>query len=324
MASVTVVANDAAASPRRRGHRLALALALGALRAVGLTVGITAIVFFLVRMIPGDAVDVAAIQGDLTYQQQSVLREQLGLTVDWWGQFWLWVGNALEGDFGNSLRFHRPVADMILNALPTTLALGFLALGIGLVLGIGTATLAMLFPRSPFVWLVNAINIWSISVPTFSIGVVGLIVFAIWLGWISALGNLIVPAAILGLDVAGQLAKMLHEDLKDSSLAQYVRTARAKGLHPARIVLRHILPNSLSVVLAISGIVMAGIIGGAITMEVVFGLNGIGSLVLQAMKGRDYPVIQAVIVLLALSVVVVNFVTDALQRLFDPRLRGVR
>lgn len=324
MVSAPVVDEPDSRSARAQHGKLALALGLALLRGIGLIVGITAIVFFLVRMIPGDAVDVAAIQGDLTYQQQAVLREELGLTVDWWSQFWLWVGNALQGDFGNSLRFHHPVADMILNALPTTLTLGFLALAIGLVLGIGTATLAMLFPRSPFVWLVNAINIWSIAVPTFSIGVAALIVLAIWLGWIPALGNLLVPAAILGLDVAGQLVKMLHEDLKDSSLAHYVRTARAKGLHPARIVLRHILPNSLSVVLAIGGIVMAGIVGGAITMEVVFGLNGIGSLVLQSMKGRDYPVIQAVIVLLALSVVMVNIVTDALQRLFDPRLRGSR
>jgi peptide/nickel transport system permease protein len=157
--------------------------------------------------------------------------------------------------------------------------------------------------------------------PTFSVGIAAVIVFALWLGWMPALGTTLAPAIILGVDTAGTLVKMLHEDMKEMETALWVRTARAKGLGRMRIVIAHLLPNAASVVLAMTGIILAGLVGGAITMEVVFGLPGIGTLTMQAMKGRDYPLIQAIILLLALGVVIANFVTDLLQRLIDPRLR---
>lgn len=295
-----------------------LALELARLAAVAL--GIVVIVFFLVRAIPGDVVDVLAIQGDLTYQQQSALRIELGLQASWIEQFLLWCRMALSGDLGVSARFGRPVTEMIGIALGPTLQLATASLAVGLLLGIGVAVLAALFPRSLFPWLVDALNIWSIALPTFSVGIAAVIVFALWLGWMPAIGTIFAPALILGIDTAGTLVKMLHEDIKELESALWIRTARAKGLGRARIVLRHILPNAASVLLAMTGIVLATLVGGAITMEVVFGLPGIGTLTLQAMKGRDYPLIQAIIVLLALGVVLANFVTDLLQRLIDPRL----
>lgn len=292
---------------------------IGRLAVVG--IGIAVITFFLIRAIPGDVVDVYAIQQDLTYQQQATLRAELGLTATWIEQFVTWSKRALSGDLGVSARFGRPVTEMIGTALWPTLKLAGASFAIGLGLGITIAILAALWPRSPIVWLVDALNIWSIAMPTFSVGIAAVIVFALWLGWMPAIGTMLAPAIILGLDTAGTIVKMLHEDLKEMESALWVRTARAKGLGRSRIVLAHLLPNAAAVVLAMTGIVLAGLVGGAITMEVVFGLPGIGSLTLQAMKGRDYPLIQGIILLLALGVVAANFVTDTLQRLIDPRQR---
>lgn len=292
------------------------------LRLLVVAIGIAVIVFFLIRAIPGDVVDVLAIQGDLTYEQQVAIRAELGLHTTWIEQFWLWCRMALAGDLGQSARFGRPVTEMIGIALGPTLQLAGASFAIGLSLSIGVAVLAAVWPRSVFAWLVDAINIWAIAMPTFSVGIAAVIVFALWLGWMPAIGTMIAPAIILGIDTAGTLVKMLHEDLKEMDSALWVRTARAKGVGRLRIVLVHLLPNAASVVLAMTGIVLAGLVGGAITMEVVFGLPGIGTLTMQAMKGRDYPLIQAIILLLALGVVLANFVTDLLQRLIDPRLRA--
>lgn len=290
------------------------------LRSVVIATGILVFSFFLIRMIPGDIVDVMGIEGTLTYGQQAVIREDLGLNLGWWAQFWSWLGMVSGGDFGSSLRYGTPIIDLIKVALAPTLTLGISALAIGLTLGIGLPVLACIYPKSIFVGLVQFITLWSIVVPTFSIGILSVVVFAVWLGWIPALGNMLVPAMILGLDTAGTLAKMLHEDMIDTERAAFVRTARAKGLSRHRIVLRHILPNAVTVVLALFGILLAGALTGAITMEVVFGLPGLGTLTLQAIQGRDYPVVQAVVIWLGLTVVVANLVSDLAQRALDPRI----
>lgn len=301
--------------------RLGLNLAADIGRAAVTALGIVVLSFFLIRMVPGDVVDVLGLEGSLTYGQQAVMRESLGLTRSWVAQFLDWSTMVLSGDLGRSLRFGVPIAQLIGQAMGPTLMLGLTALAIGVVLGTAVPVLAAIFPRSPFPALVEAITIWSITVPTFSVGIVCLIVFAVWLGWIPAIGNYFVPALILGLDTAGTLAKMLHEDLREGATADYVRTAQAKGLGRARIVLLHMLPNALTVAIAISGMLLAGALTGAITMEVVFGLPGLGTLTLQAIQGRDYPVVQAVVIWLGFAVVLANLVSDALQRLADPRLR---
>ncbi|WP_366654157.1 ABC transporter permease [Fodinicurvata sp. EGI_FJ10296] len=277
--------------------------------------------FFLIRMVPGDVVDVLGLEGSLTYGQQAVLREDLGLDRGWPAQFADWLGMILGGDFGSSLRFGTPISDLLMTALPATLILGGTALLVGLTVGIALPTLACIYPRSIFVALVEFITIWSITMPTFSIGIISVIVFAVWLDWIPAIGNLVVPALILGADTAGTLAKMLHEDMRDTDRAEFVRTARSKGISRARIVVFHILPNAFTVVVAISGLLMAGALTGAITMEVVFGLSGLGTMTLQAVQGRDYPVVQAVVIWLGLAVVAANLASDMLQRFMDPRLR---
>lgn len=298
-----------------------VARGVGPLRQLGLALAITVAVFFLIRVVPGDVVDVLGLQGDLTEDQKAAMRDALGLDRGLVVQFKIWLQHALSGDLGQSLRFDRPVSEMVWIAMPVTLKLAGGSLAIGLLVGVGLAVLAVLYPRSPFPTLVDAVNVWSIAVPTFCIGVAAILVFSVWLKWLPVLGQTMMPALIIGLDIAGTIVKPLYEDLKEGAAAGFIRTARAKGLSPTRIVLRHLLPNSATVVIALAGIVLAGLIGGTITVEVLFGLPGLGTLALDSINGRDYPLVQAVILILALSVVVVNMATDAAQRLIDPRLR---
>lgn len=294
---------------------------LGLMRQALLLAGIAIAVFLLIRIVPGDVVDSMALEGSLDDEAIAALRAELGLDADAITQFRIWATRALAGDFGNSLRFDRPAAELILAALPTTLGLAALAMAAGLALGIGVATAAVLWPRSAFPGLVEALNLWSIALPTFCVGLASILIFSVWLGWLPVIGQWVSPVVILGIDIGGQVAKPLFEDLKEASTAAHIRTARAKGLSPVRVVLRHLLPNALTTVVALGGLILAGMIGGALTMEVLFGLPGLGTLAYQAITGRDYPVIQAVVLVFAGGVVLVNGLADLAQRLLDPRLR---
>lgn len=297
------------------------ALGVPLLRQIGLIWAIVIAVFLLIRVVPGDVVDVMSTEGDMTEAEIVELRAELGLDRPVPEQLVLWLSRMAQGDLGMSLRFERPVAQMIEYAIPTTLALAAKSLAIGLLLGIGIASAATIWPRGPAAWLVDFVNLWSIAIPTFCVGLAAILIFAIGLGWMKVLGNGFVPALVIGIDIAGQIVKPLHEELKEASAAPYVRAAKARGESPARIVLAHLLPNAAPIAIALSGLILAGLIGGTLTMEVLFGLPGLGTLALQAIQGRDYPVIQAAILLFAVSIVVVNAMTDLAQRLLDPRLR---
>jgi peptide/nickel transport system permease protein len=299
----------------------ALQAGLGFLRQAMLLAGIAIAVFLLIRIVPGDVVDSMALEGSLDDEAIAALRAELGLDAGTLTQFRIWVSRALVGDFGNSLRFDRPASELILAALPTTLGLAALALAAGLALGIVMAAAAALWPGSALPSLLEILNLWSIALPTFCVGLAAILVFSVWLGWLPVIGQWLSPVLILAVDIAGQVAKPLHEDLKEAATASHIRTARAKGLSPARIVLRHLLPNALTTVVALGGLILAGLIGGALTMEVLFGLPGLGTLAYQAISGRDYPVIQAVVLVFAVGVVMVNWAADAIQRSLDPRLR---
>lgn len=281
--------------------------------------GIIVFVFVAVRVVPGDAVDVLAVQGDLTEAQEAAKRQELGLDRPLVAQFLDWAGGAIEGDFGQSMRFGRPVADMLLAALPTTLTFSALSFAVGLALSFGLAIAAALWPGRLTEGAVELVNVWSIALPTFCVGVIGILIFSIWLGWLPVIGGLLLPVVIIGIDNAGQIVKTLAEELREAATAAHVRTARAKGLSPLRVVVLHLLPTAVPVALALAGLVLAGLISGTITMEVLFGLPGLGSLIVNAIHGRDYPVIQAAMVVVALSLVVINAAADILLRLVDPR-----
>lgn len=300
-------------------HRLA-PFAVTLARMLAQAAGIVVIVFLLARLVPGDAVDVKGLEGDLTVAQQADLRQQLGLDRPVAEQLAVWSGRMLRGDFGVSIRFDRPVSDMLATALPTTLLFTALSFTAALVLALGVAVGAVTTGSGVLRGLVDLFNVWSIALPTFCVGVVGILVFSIWLGWLPVLGSMVLPVIIIGIDSAGLIVKPLHEELREAVTSAHVRTARAKGLAPWRIALRHLLPTAVPVLLALSGLVLTSLVAGTLTMEVLFGLPGVGSLLLNAIHGRDYPVIQAAILVVAVALVVINAATDLLHRLIDPRM----
>lgn len=281
---------------------------------------IVMLTFFLCRVMPGDVVDVLGLEGGLTAEQQAEMRHSLGLDQPLPLQFADWVGHALAGDFGRSIRFDRPVAEMLGAALPVTVKLAALSFCVGLALAL---LLAVAATARPSRWLdaaIDFVNTWSIAVPTFCAGVAAILVFSIWLGWLPVIGGLLVPVLVIGLDNAGQIVKSLREELREAVMLPHVRTARAKGLSPWRIAFAHVLPAAMPVVLALSGLVLGGLVAGSLTMEVLFALPGLGSLTLNAIHGRDYPIILAAVTLIAVALVAINTIVDMFHRLIDPRL----
>jgi peptide/nickel transport system permease protein len=299
-----------------RAVHIACRLAVMAAQGAALVV----LIFVLNRVVPGDTVDVLALQGDLTSAQQADMRRELGLDRSSAAQFFDWSARALAGDLGQSLRFGRPVSNMIAQAVPSTLALTAASFIFGLALALGLAIATAMTGSRLLAACVHAVNLWSIAIPSFCSGVVGILVFSIWLGWLPVIGSLVLPVLILGVDNAGQIVKPLHEELREASAAAHVRTARAKGLPPWRIAIFHLLPTAAPVTLALSGLVLTSLIAGTLTLEVLFGLPGLGSLTLNAIRGRDYPVLQAAAVVIALGLVLINGLADLLSRLLDPRL----
>lgn len=281
---------------------------------------IVMLTFFLCRVIPGDVVDVLGLEGGLNAEQQTQMRRELGLDRPVPVQFADWLGKALTGDFGRSIRFDRPVGEMLETALPVTLQLSALSFVLGLAIALSLATAATAWPSRWLEALVDGLNVWSIAIPTFCAGIAAIFIFSIWLGWLPVVGGLLAPVVIIGLDNAGQIVKSLREELKEAVTLPHVRTARAKGLAPWRIAVVHVLPTATSIILALSGLVLGGLIAGTLTMEVLFALPGIGSLTLSAIHGRDDPVILAAVTLIAAGLVLINTIVDMLHRLLDPRL----
>lgn len=296
-------------------RRLLLAL----LAALGQGAAILLGLFLLFGSVPGDVVDVLASAGDLDTAQQAAMRAELGLDRAILPRFLDWIQAALTGDLGTSQRFGQPVAPMLAEAAMVTLWLATLSGAFGLALAFGLCLAAAAGSRLAG-HAVTVLNLWSIAMPTFCFGVGVLLVFSVWLGWLPAIGGLLAPVLILGLDNAGQVAKPLAEEVTEVATRQHVVAARARGLSPLWIARWHVLPLAAPIAVSLSGVMVAGLLGGTLTMELLFGLPGMGALVLHGIQGRDQPVVLAGLAAAALSIVMVNALVGALQALLDPRL----
>jgi peptide/nickel transport system permease protein len=286
--------------------------------------GIVVLIFFLIRVIPGDVVELQALEGGFTEAMKQQLRHQLGLDQSLIRQFFIWLQNMAHCNFGNSFRFHRPVLELFLYSLPVTLRFAFISLTFGITLGILLATAAMIYRNRFLTWLVEAANIWSIAVPTFCAGFIGIYIFVLQLRWMPLSGNIFIPVFVLGLDIAGQVVKPFYEEMRETFSSRFVMIARSKGLSHFQVVLRHIVPNSLTALVALSGLIVASTLGGSITMEVLFNIPGLGQLAYNAVSGRDYPVVQVLALFIAIVVLLLNFFTDIAAMFIDPRQRGER
>jgi peptide/nickel transport system permease protein len=296
-----------------------------------LLVAVTA--FFLMHLLPGDPAVVIA-GADATPEAIARLRAQLGLDRPLLQQLLHWLGQLAQGDFGRSLGLNQDVLSAVGERLPVTLSLALLAFAITLPVGTLLGVLAACFRGTRIDSLVMGVALLGVSLPSFWIAIVSVIVFSVTLGWVPSSGyvpltenpagwlaSLIQPAAVLALFQIGYLARMTRSAMLDVLSQDYIRTARAKGVSEPRVILKHGLRNALMTVVTASGIILSLLIGGSVVLEQVFALPGVGRMVVQGIMARDYPLIQGTLLLFGMAFVFVNFVVDMVYTLVDPRVR---
>ncbi len=290
-------------------------------------------IFAMIYAVPGGPVGI--MLGENANQAEiDALVHDLGLDRPIAIQYFDWLGSAVTGDFGVSLHSREPVIKLIGERLPATLQLAAVATLIAVLLGIPVALASALHPGS---WLDRMLSGWSalaLGVPTFWLGILLILLFAVELRWLpsasryvplwedplEALRHLIMPAATLGVYVSGVLARFLRASLVSQLGADYVRTARSKGLSRGRIVRVHVMRNALLPFITVIGLMMATFIGGAVVTEAVFTYPGLGRMLIQAISTRDYPLIQGCIIVMLVIYVAINLTVDVLYAYVDPRI----
>lgn len=291
------------------------------------------VVFVGVRAIPGDpALAMAGEEADP--ETIAAIREKLGLDQPVFVQYFAFLANMLRGDFGSSVRTGAPVSELIGATLPVTLWLAGYAIVIAVIVGVVAGVIAERFRGRWPEWVANIFAIIGLSVPNFWLGILAIMYLSVGLGWFPASGYvpiteqpltglyyLTLPAIILGISLAAVIMRQTRASMIESMGSDYVRTARAKGLGRGRILVRYGLRNSLIVVVTIVGLQLGGLISGAVVTERIFGLPGFGKLTLDAVFTRDYPVIQAVVLVVTAAYIVINLAVDVLYSVINPRIR---
>jgi peptide/nickel transport system permease protein len=291
------------------------------------------VVFGLVHLTPGDPA--AVILGDrATPEDIARLRTQLGLNDPLPVQFVRWFGNVLRLDFGESIFLGEPVTQALLNRMQPTVLLTVYALTIQVSIGIPAGVFAAVRHNSPLDRSLTVMAISGSAIPTFFLGILLILIFAVRLRWLPSGGYvpfgedpaahfkaMLMPAFALGFSAAGLLARLVRSSMLDVLREDYVRTAFAKGLPEQLVIMRHALRNALIPALTVIGISIGALLGGAIVTETVFTIPGMGRLVVQSIARRDYPVIQGAIIAIAMTYVLVNLVVDVLYVYIDPRVR---
>ncbi|WEG08674.1 ABC transporter permease [Microbacterium horticulturae] len=294
---------------------------------------LSVLVFSMVRIIPGDPLAAFADPANPDPVALEKLRHELGLDQPWITQYFVWLGGVLHGDFGRALTVPSSVSSLIAARLPVSLGLATLATVFGILMGVPAGILAATRHRGAADGVVRGTSFVLMAAPPFVLGTVLILVNSLTLrlpiiGYagaagdpLRALGMLVLPAFLIGLVMAAVLARYTRGSLLDTLGQDFVRTARAKGASPGRLVGRHALRNALIPVTTVVGIELAALVGGTVVIEAVFALPGMGSLLLTGIRASDYPIIQATVLLIGAIYVLINFVVDLVYPLIDPRVR---
>jgi len=300
---------------------------VGRLAAAALVVlGVCTLVFLLIHLVPGDPVEAMLGEGARP-ADRAALTAALGLDRPLGEQYLSYLARLSRLDLGQSFVYQRPVADLLAERLPATLTLAAVALGLALLLAVPLGVLAACRRGLALDGAAMGFSLLGSSIPNFWLGPLLILVFSLWLGWTPVSGregpaSLILPALTLGTSLAAILARMVRSSVLEVLGEDYIRTARAKGLSPAAVLWGHALRNAWLPVLTLVGLQLGGLLGGAVITETVFAWPGVGSLLVEAIQGRDYPVVQGCVLLISLAYVLVNTGTDLVYAWVDPRIRG--
>lgn len=294
------------------------------------------IIFLAIRMIPGDVIDLMLAQNDVANSaDHDSLRAALGIDRPLLDQYFSWAGAALTGDLGNSLWQNEPVAGLIAQRLPVTLELGILALLVSTTVGVSIGVYSAVNQDTAGDHVARSFSLLMLSVPGFWLATLVMVFPSVWWRWspdleftpffvdpVRNLMHVIVPAVLLGLSLSGVTMRMTRTMMLDVLRQDYIRTARAKGLRESVVIFRHALRNSLIPVVTLVGLQAPMLIGGAVIFEQIFALPGMGSLLLDAVFQRDYPVVTGVFLVVGVTVLFINLAVDLTYGWLDPRVRG--
>ena len=294
---------------------------------------IMTIIFFALRLLPGDPAEV--LLGDYaTPELIKLTKAKWGLDKPLWNQYSMFIGNIIQGDLDNSLRFRSPVSELLFRHYPFTLRLMFLGTFICLVIALPTGIIAAVRQNSYIDIFVMVSSFMFISMPPFFVGLLLLYIFSFQLGWFPAMGGekggdflnyfsyLALPSFCMGLRYAGMISRMVRSSMIDILSKEYILVARSKGLSENVIRLRHALRNALAPIVSFIGVALAIAVAGAVVLEVVFSRPGIGRLFVGAVASRDYPLVQGCILVICTGVVIINILVDISYRIIDPRVQS--
>ncbi|MCX6020658.1 MAG: ABC transporter permease [Chloroflexi bacterium] len=301
--------------------------------AIPVLLGSSLVLFTLLRLIPGDpthailmamadpAADLAQLEKD-----RAALSEELGLNWPFVVQYVSWLSDILRGNLGVSLRSRAPVTGELMLRLPATLQLAGASLLVMVLIALPTGILGGIYHGRPLDRLTRLVALLGVSMPSFILALLLMYGFSVPLGWLPTFGrvtpaHLVLPSITLGMGIAAGASRLLRAGLLEALSQPYIITAEAKGLPRRTIVLKHALRNALLPVVTSSSLLVGGLLGGSVIVETVFAWPGIGRYIVDAIAGRDYPVIQAFTLTMAVVYVFVNLIVDILYRFIDPRVR---
>ncbi|CTQ62624.1 peptide/nickel transport system permease protein [Labrenzia sp. EL_208] len=299
--------------------------------------GVSVFVFISIRLVPGDAITamLGTESGLLTPTQRDALRAYFGLDQNWFIQFWRWFAGVLQGDFGISTTYGKPVMTIIWQHFPLTLELAILSMLIALSIGIPAGIYAATHKDRPSDLIVRIVAMFGQSTPSFVVGLLLIYLLSVGFGVLPEMGTfvpitedplanlaqMILPAITLGTAFAAAVIRMSRSTMLDILQEDYVRTARSKGMSRRRVIWRHALPNALIPVITLSGVEFGYLLGGAVLVEQIFALPGLGRTVLDAILQRDYALVQGSVLFIAFNFMVVNLLVDLAYAALDPRIR---
>jgi peptide/nickel transport system permease protein len=296
--------------------------------------GVSIIVFVLVRLLPGDAVALQLQDARASAADEAALRTQLGLDRPIYLQYVDWLGTLLRGDLGHSFRSHQPVVQELANRLPVTAELGLLALVIAAAVATAVGVLSAVRQDTWADYAARSAAIGLLAVPGFWLGTLVVTLPSVWWHWtpplryvrltedpVRNLGIVVIPAVILGLGLSGGLMRLVRTQMLEVLRQDFIRTAAAKGLAERSVVVRHALKNAFIPALTVLGLQVAVLVSGTVVLESIFVLPGMGRYLLESVQARDYPAIQGLNLIFATVIVLTNLLVDLLYGWLDPRVR---